>query len=108
MRVLSSPQELESLLLPEPALSELRQQLAIPGYSPQELCALWQDLPARLICFKEGDLPEVLLMALLAHLPTPEYEVSLNETFRLRLYLFSDDGAGIYLVSPVYSSHEEH
>jgi hypothetical protein len=49
MRILTSPNKLESLSLPEPALRELRQQLAIPGYNPQELCTLWQDLPARLI-----------------------------------------------------------
>lgn len=98
MRILTSPNELESLSLPEPALRELRQQLAIPGYNPQELCTLWQNLPARLIYFNEGDLPEVLLMGLLAHLPPPEYEVRLNETLWLRLLIFSDDGAGLYVI----------
>jgi len=98
MRVLTDPNDLESLSLPEPALCELRQQLAIPGYNPQELSILWKDLPARLIYIEEGDLPEVLLMGLLAYLPPPEYEVPLNETLWLRLYIFSDDGAGLYVI----------
>jgi len=98
MRILTNPNELESLLLPESALCELRQQLAIPAYNPQELSILWEELPARLIYVEEGDLPEVLLMALLAHLPPPEYELPLNDTLWLRLHIFSDDGAGLYVI----------
>ncbi|MDO8948571.1 MAG: hypothetical protein Q7U88_15670 [Desulfocapsaceae bacterium] len=98
MRVLTDPNELESLFLPEPASLELRQQLFIPGHNPKELCALWQDLPASLIYFNEGDLPEVLLMGLLAQLPPPEFEVSIDESLRLRLYVLNDYGAGVYFL----------
>ena len=98
MHVLTDPNELESLFLPEPALLELRQQLNIPGHDPQELCTLWQDLPASLIYFNEDDLPGVLLMALLAQLPPPEFEVPINESLRLRLYVLNDYGAGLYIL----------
>jgi hypothetical protein len=37
-------------------------------------------------------------MGLLVHLPPPEYEVPLNERLWLRLHIFSDDGAGLYVV----------
>ena len=100
MQVLTDPNELESLLLPEPALQELRKLLAIPSYTPQEMCTLWQDLPARLIYVEEGELPEVLLLALLSHLSLPEYDVSINETLWLRLYVLNDYGAGLYLLYP--------
>ena len=106
MRVLTDPNEIESLLLPEPASIELRQQLTIPGHDPQELCTLWQDLPARLIYFNEGELPEVLLMALLSQLPPPEYEVSINESLRLRLYVLNDYGAGLYILYHINQKEE--
>ncbi len=73
MRILKNPNEIESLPLSDPALRELRQQLAIPGYTPEELCTLWHDLPARLIFIEKGDLSEVLLMGLLAQLPSDLY-----------------------------------
>ncbi|MBA3006564.1 MAG: hypothetical protein KJ900_08660 [Proteobacteria bacterium] len=98
MHVLTNPNELEPLFLQESALRELRQQLFIPGHNPKELCALWQDLPASLIYFNEGDLPEVLLMGLLAQLPPPEFEVPINESLRLRLHVLNDYGAGIYFL----------
>ena len=98
MRVLTDPNELESLLLPEPALLELLKLLVIPNHNPQEMSDLWQELPARLIYFEDGDLPEVLLMALLSHLSPPEYEVPLDATFWLRLHLLNDYGAGLYLL----------
>lgn len=98
MHVLNNPDELESLPLPDPALLELRKQLTIPGYSPQELCTLWHDLPARLIFVEEGELPKVLLMGLLAHLPPPEFEVQIDESLRLRLYVLNDYGAGVYFL----------
>lgn len=98
MHVLTDPNALESLPLPEPTLRELRQQLAIPGYNPEGLRTLWQELPAGLIYFEEGDLPEVLLMALLAHLPPPEYEEPICETLQLRLYLLSGHCAALYLI----------
>ena len=106
MRVLTDPNEIESLFLPEPALLELRQQLAIPGYNHHELCTLWHDLPARLIYVEEGDLPEVLLMGLLAQLPPPEFEVPINESLRQRLYVLNDYGAGLYLLYHINQKEE--
>ncbi|MDO8834488.1 MAG: hypothetical protein Q7V01_02780 [Vicinamibacterales bacterium] len=98
MRVLTNPNELEPLFLPKSALRELRQQLAIPGYNPQELCTLWQELPARLIYVEKGDLPEVLLIPLLAHLLPPEYETPIDDNLRLRLYVLNDYGAGVFFL----------
>ena len=106
MHVMTDPNELESLFLPRAALLELRQQLTIPGYDPQELCTLWRDLPARLIYFNEIDLPEVLLMALLSQLPPPEFEVTINESLRLRLYVLNDYGAGLYILYHINQKEE--
>ena len=106
MRVLTDPNKIEFLFLPEPASIELRQQLAIPGYNHHELCTLWEDLPARLINFNEGDLPEVLLMALLAQLPPPEFEVPINESLRLRMYVLNDYGAGLYILYHINQKEE--
>ena len=106
MHVLTNPNELESLLLPETASIELRQQLTIPGHDPQKLCTLWHDLAARLIYIEEGDLPEVLLMALLAQLPPPEFEVPINESLRLRMYVLNDYGAGLYILYHINQKEE--
>ena len=100
MRVLTDPNKLESLPLPEPVLLELRRQLTIPGYGPQELSILWQDLPARLIYFEEDDPTAMLFMALLAQLPPPEFEGPVNDSLWLRLYVLNDYGAGIYFLYP--------
>jgi len=96
MRVLTDPTKLESLPLPEADILELRHQLAIPGHDLQEL---WAELPARLIYLDEGDPTAMLFMALLAQLPPPEFEVSINDSLWLRLHVLNDYGAGLYFLS---------
>lgn len=100
MHILTDPNALESLKLQEPALRELRRQLAIPGHTPEELHALWQALPARLIQFEAEDQTGMLLMALLSRLP-PEFDVPIGETLWLRLYLVNDYGAGLYVLQHI-------
>ena len=105
MRVLTCPDELESLPLPKPALLELRRQLIIPG---QNLRKLWRDLPARLIYLDDDDPTAMLIMAMLAQLPPPEFEVPIDEYLWLRLHIISDDGAGIYFLYPNQKGGSNH
>lgn len=97
MQVISTPNAPESLDLPEPTLRELRRQLSLPGHTPEELNALWQELPARLVYFEENDPAGILLMALLSRL-TAEFDVPVGESLRLSLYLVNDYGSGLYIL----------
>jgi len=92
------------LSIPRTVQEALRQQLIEPFDDEAAAQAFWQECSSALITLdrKESidDLPQEAREQTLFCLTYPEFEEELPEGYKLILAIFSDDGAGIYLLLP--------
>jgi len=92
------------LSIPLSVQDALRQQLVEPFENEMAAQVFWQECPSTLITLDRGesidDLPQEAREQALFCLKYPEFEEELPEGYRLLLAIFSDDGAGVYLLLP--------
>ncbi len=106
MITIDSPSLIPQLPLPATTVSALETEIILPFGSRPSTAAFWEETNTRLLILQECDDVAALREEdplLNFALTYPEWTIDLPNDFRLTMAITTDEGSGIYLLTPSIS-----